>query len=253
MSLFLSFLILGAQFRALPLSILYLFLSLHFWISSSSGPESRKTFVIVRVIELTNLLLSVSLKEQSINGKKHEIPKFSLEFIRFFSAGKPLEMRKKNRIRVVYFLTLGGILLWLGIIFLAPYLKSQGSGLNIFAYLIFTPICHQIPDRSFLLFGHPLAVCARCLGIYFGFLGGMGLYVFRRGFSGTALPEVRTFVLITSPLVFDAIGNFLHLWSTPNWIRFSTGFLWGLILPFYFITGISDFFIKRDREKAKRT
>jgi uncharacterized membrane protein len=155
-----------------------------------------------------------------------------------------------NRIRVVYFLTLAGILLWLGLIFLAPYLKSQGSGLNSFVYLIFEPICHQIPARSFFLFGHPLAVCGRCLGIYFGFLGGIGLYAFRRGFSTTALPRVRTFILATSPLIFDAMGNFFHFWNTPHWIRFLTGFLWGLILPFYFITGVSDFFINRDREKA---
>lgn len=161
-------------------------------------------------------------------------------------------MKRKKRIEVVYFLTLAGILLWLGLIFLAPYLKSQNSGLNIFAYLIFEPICHQIPARSFYVFGHPLAVCGRCLGIYFGFLGGMGLYAFRRGFSDTSLPGIRTFILATSPLVFDAMGNFFHLWNSPHWIRFLTGFIWGLILPFYFITGVSDFFIQRDRDKAKK-
>ncbi len=161
-------------------------------------------------------------------------------------------MRTKSRIRLVYFLTLAGILLWLGLIFLAPYLKSRDSGLNNFAYLIFAPICHQIPARSFFLFGHPLAVCGRCLGIYFGFLGGMGLFAFRRGFSITTLPRIRTFFLATSPLVFDGIGNFFHLWSTPHWIRFLTGFLWGLILPFYFITGVSDYFIQRNREKDKK-
>jgi len=162
-------------------------------------------------------------------------------------------MKTKSRVRLVYFLTLAGTLLWLGLIFLAPYLKSRDSGLNIFAYLIFAPICHQIPARSFFLFGHPLAVCGRCLGIYFGFLGGMGLYAFRRRFSVTTLPRIRTFILATSPLVLDGMGNFFHLWSTPHWIRFLTGFLWGLILPFYFITGVSDFFINRDREKAERS
>ena len=160
-------------------------------------------------------------------------------------------MKRKNKVGLVYFLTLAGILLWLGLIFLAPYLKSQDSGLNIFAYLIFAPICHQIPARSFFLFGHPLAVCGRCLGIYFGFLGGMGLYALRRGFSDTVLPRIRIFILVTSPLVFDAMGNFFHIWNTSNWIRFLTGFLWGLILPFYFITGVSDFFINREGKKAK--
>jgi uncharacterized membrane protein len=79
----------------------------------------------------------------------------------------------------------------------------------------------------------------------------MGLYALRRGFSDMALPRIRTFILVTSPLVFDAMGNFFNLWNTSNWIRFLTGFLWGLILPFYFIIGVSDFFINRDRKKAK--
>jgi len=160
-------------------------------------------------------------------------------------------MRKRTRIALVYSLTLGGILLWLGVIFLAPYLKSQASGLNIFAYAVFAPICHQIPARSFFFFGHPLAVCARCLGIYFGFLGGIGLYPFLRGFSDTTLPKSRTFILVVFPLVFDALGNLFHLWSTSHWIRFSTGFLWGLILPFYFVTGVADFFLNKTRKKAK--
>jgi uncharacterized membrane protein len=159
-------------------------------------------------------------------------------------------MQKRNKILLVYFLTLGGILLWLGIIFLAPFLKSRASGLNIFAYAVFTPICHQIPTRSFFLFGHPLAVCARCLGIYFGFLGGLGLYPLKRGFSEILIPKILTFILVTAPLVIDALGNLFHIWSTSNWVRFLTGILWGFILPFYFITGVSDFFLNRAREKA---
>ena len=32
----------------------------------------------------------------------------------------------------------------------------------------FSLLCHQDPDRSFLLGGAPAAVCVRCLGIYWG-------------------------------------------------------------------------------------
>ena len=34
--------------------------------------------------------------------------------------------------------------------------------------LSFAAVCHQIPDRSFAWAGAPLAVCARCLGLYAG-------------------------------------------------------------------------------------
>jgi uncharacterized membrane protein len=162
-------------------------------------------------------------------------------------------MNRKRRILLVYYLTLGGIIIWLGVIFLAPYLRSRDSSLSAFAYSVFTPICHQIPSRSFHLFGQPLAVCARCLGIYFGVLGGTGLYPLINGFSKLALPRARTFILVSLPIIIDAGGNFLHLWVSSHRIRFMTGSLWGLILPFYFIVGVSDFFLKRAQEKSKRT
>jgi uncharacterized membrane protein len=32
----------------------------------------------------------------------------------------------------------------------------------------FALVCHQRPERCFWIFGAPIAVCARCLGIYIG-------------------------------------------------------------------------------------
>ena len=154
-------------------------------------------------------------------------------------------MNSKNKAFFIYFLTLGGILIWLGIIFLAPYLKSRSSDLSLFIYVCFSPTCHQIPSRSFFLFGYPLAVCGRCLGIYFGFLGGTVLYPFPRGFSNRNVPKARTFILISLPVVIDTMGNFFHLWMTPIWVRFFFGFLWGTILPFYFIGGLTDVFTRK--------
>jgi len=156
-------------------------------------------------------------------------------------------MRKKSKAFILYILTLAGIIIWLGIIFLAPYLKSQSSGLNTYLYSCFSPICHQIPARSFFLFSYPLAVCGRCLGIYFGFLGGTILYPFLKGFSNLKLPRAQTLILISLPVVIDTAGNFFRLWMTSNWLRFLTGFLWGLILPFYFIIGFTDIFLRKKR------
>ncbi len=40
-------------------------------------------------------------------------------------------------------------------------------------YLIFSAICHQLPDRSWHIHGEPLAACIRCTAIYYGFLAGL--------------------------------------------------------------------------------
>lgn len=160
-------------------------------------------------------------------------------------------MKTKTKILIVNVFTLVGSIIWLGLIFLAPYLKSQSSIWNRIIYAAFSPICHQIPSRCFKLFGYPLAVCTRCLGIYIGFFTGAGIYSFlKKGLSEFSVPQKKSFILVSFPIVIDTIGNFFSLWMTPAWIRFALGFIWGIILPFYFITGITDaFVIRKVKEK----
>lgn len=154
-------------------------------------------------------------------------------------------MKTKTRILIVFYSTLAGTLLWLGTVFFAPYLRSQSSSLSNLLYALFSSVCHQIPSRSFICFGYPLAVCARCLGIYVGFLGGVGLYPIAKGFSTMTLPKTWLFLLLSLPIGIDALGNFAGLWITTSWLRFVFGGIWGFILPFYFIYGIVDLIRKR--------
>ncbi|MFP4082754.1 MAG: DUF2085 domain-containing protein [Candidatus Aminicenantes bacterium] len=158
-------------------------------------------------------------------------------------------MKFHNKIFLVYFLSLLGIILWIVLIFLAPYLKSVSSPWHIFLYTLFAPICHQAPERSFFLCGYPLAVCARCLGIYSGFLAGTGVYPFLKGFSSLTMPKTINFLLLSLPIGIDTLGNFFHIWNTTNTARFFIGFLWGTILPFYFIYGLSDLWLNLPGKK----
>lgn len=154
----------------------------------------------------------------------------------------------RRRILLVYLATLAGILAWLGAIGLAPYLRSRGVSLGKFIYVCFSPVCHQIPARSFFAWGYPLAVCARCLGIYSGFLAGMALYPFLQGFSTVGLPKTKVFLVLTAPIAVDTVGNFFRLWATSNILRLGTGFLWGTILPFYLLTGLAELALKDKKQ-----
>jgi uncharacterized membrane protein len=51
-------------------------------------------------------------------------------------------------------------------------------------------------------------------------------------------------------VALDFIGNLLSLWRSSNGLRFSTGFIWGAVLPFYFIPGMVDFLLKLKTKKA---
>ena len=64
---------------------------------------------------------------------------------------------------------------------MAPYLSGGGYSLIALAiFWFFSPVCQQDPARSFWIFGAPVAVCARCLGIYLGAAVGAWVPVPRR-------------------------------------------------------------------------
>lgn len=153
-------------------------------------------------------------------------------------------------VRAVWLLTVFGAFLWLGAVFLAPWLAGRGaSGPARFVYAVFAPVCHQIPGRCFALEGHPLAVCGRCLGVYAGFAAGLLVYPLARGFSRTALPPVSLFLLLVLPLAADGAAGVIGLWRSPIGLRFATGFVWGTVLPFYFVTGLADL-VRARRDRA---
>ena len=152
----------------------------------------------------------------------------------------------RSVVRPVFILACLGTTAWVAAIFLAPYLRSRSADAGAaFLYSLFAPVCHQIPGRSFFFHGFPLAVCTRCLGIYVGSLAGLALYPIVRGFSKLALPAGRLFLLASIPIGLDFTGGLLGLWSSPNGLRFATGLLWGPLLPYYLITGVSELVLWR--------
>lgn len=52
----------------------------------------------------------------------------------------------------------------------APLAASMARPETWFLYHAFDLFCHQQPERSWQIDGYPLAVCARCFGVYTGVL-----------------------------------------------------------------------------------
>jgi uncharacterized membrane protein len=121
-----------------------------------------------------------------------------------------------------------------------PVLASSGcpAAAALF-YFFFSPVCHQMPERSFALLGLPLAVCHRCCGIYLGlFLGSL----LKNPWMHRSPAARRGWVLAAMvPLVLDALLPYSGLWVNTSISRFATGLLFGILIASLLVRGIEEF------------
>ena len=136
---------------------------------------------------------------------------------------------------------LAGAASLLGMIVLAPLLRARGSlVLSQVFYQFFRAACHQMPERSFHVAGYPLAVCARCTGLYVGALAGVAAYPLARRLTRTDAPDRVWLVLAAVPTAVDFALGFFHVWENTHWSRFSTALLLGAASAFYVVPGLVD-------------
>ena len=121
----------------------------------------------------------------------------------------------------------------------APMLASQAHFAPAsFIYLIFSNVCHQIPDRSFIVAGFPLAICHRCSGIYLGLMLGS---LFKNPFLHHSAEIRRVWVLASIvPLLIDALLPVVGIWTGSPASRFLTGLLFGTMLSALLFQGILE-------------
>ncbi|MDT7542305.1 MAG: hypothetical protein QOE33_2209 [Acidobacteriota bacterium] len=130
---------------------------------------------------------------------------------------------------------------FVGLIFAAPVLEAHGAGVGAWAiYHLFAPLCHQLPERSFYVGGHPLAVCARCAGVYVGYAVCLALYPLARNLRRTDTPRRAWLVAASLPCVADFLVNFTGLWYNTHASRAVTGALFGASAVFYTLPGLVE-------------
>ena len=136
-------------------------------------------------------------------------------------------------------------------IFAAPLFENIGyPKLAHVFYLGFSDSCHQQDVRSFHLNGTKLAVCSRCFGIYFGLILASIFYPFIHEKN----LHPRILIIFLMPLALDGTTQLLGFRQSNNTLRFITGLLFGIILPFYInpalkqvVLTIKDIYIRGKR------
>jgi uncharacterized membrane protein len=132
-------------------------------------------------------------------------------------------------------------LLPVALIFAAPFFRANGQEFSALAiYESFSKLCHQIPERAFHVVGHPLAVCARCLGLYTGLAAGILFFPLMRSLRSTR-PPARIWLFIAAvPTAIDFALGFLGVWQNTHLSRFVTGALLGAAAAVFILPGLLD-------------
>lgn len=146
--------------------------------------------------------------------------------------------RRGFRVWLAWF---GGVFIWLAAVFAAPLLENNGNlAFADAVYGFFSWLCHQMRERSFLIKGEPLAVCARCLGIYAGIFVGSLVYPMFYEWKNEVAPRRSWLFIAPIPMVFDFGLTFFDIWENTHFSRFTTALPFGFIVPFYVVPALLD-------------
>ncbi|HWS55210.1 MAG TPA: DUF2085 domain-containing protein [Pyrinomonadaceae bacterium] len=131
--------------------------------------------------------------------------------------------------------------LFVGVVLLAPAARAAGWVLlSEVLYGSFRLACHQMPERAFAVAGHPLAVCARCSGLYAGALAGFLVYPLARAVARTDAPRRGWLLWAAAPTSVDFALGVLGLWENTHWSRFLTALPLGATAAFYIVPGLVE-------------
>jgi uncharacterized membrane protein len=101
-------------------------------------------------------------------------------------------------------------------------------------------ICHRIPERSFLINGAPMPLCARCTGIYLGVMISCLIAIASGRTRVSRLPPPSVAIVLGLFVVImgiDGVNSYIHLfpggtgvYEPHNWLRLVTGMYCGVTI-----------------------
>ncbi len=186
--------------------------------------------------------------------------------------------------KIPYLFLLVALILFNGLILLTPLVASQDAGVGNLLYIAFAPTCHQLTSRSLCLFksggngqlsigdcmqsdvlsltrantvvrgdetGYKFPVCARDMGIYLAMLLGMLILPFIWKIEGEEWPNKWILVAAAVPIGIDGTTQLFGFRESSNFLREITGFIIGIVLPFYLVPMLNSlyFFLLQKKEE----
>jgi uncharacterized membrane protein len=117
--------------------------------------------------------------------------------------------------------------------------------------------CHRFVSHSFTINGRPMALCARCTGMYLG----MALTVLLLGLAGRirrtdlpAMPIMAVLIFFVGLMGLDGLNSvgyslpiLPHLYEPQNWLRLVTGMGTGLAMGTFILPALGQTLWHTDR------
>jgi uncharacterized membrane protein len=122
---------------------------------------------------------------------------------------------------------------------LPPWLEEGGRPGSRWVRMAYAPVCHQDPDRSLHLGGRPLAVCARCAGLYLGGTLGLAAGALGRGGRRWRL-RPRWLAVALAPTALDAAVHLVTGSGLPGPARALISVPGGVACGLFLAIGLED-------------
>lgn len=153
--------------------------------------------------------------------------------------------KAQRRLVLVWTASVLTVLALSSLIVIAP-LTAESQVSNTL-YRAFAGLCHQLPERSYFVDGHKLAVCSRCTGLYAGFAFTMLLYPLLRPLKTIHWPPREWLIWSALPLAIDFGLTFFGIWENTHTSRLLTGALLGSVSVFYVMPGLAELTTRKTR------
>lgn len=101
--------------------------------------------------------------------------------------------------------------------------KYNGKGIKIWLFMMKVGAklgCHQKPERSFFFRGYQFPVCARCTGIYIGYLLAILLFKY-------LTIRFLTCIALNIPMLVDGLSQYKKYRESTQFLRLITGIMGG--------------------------
>ncbi len=154
---------------------------------------------------------------------------------------------------LVWAIVAAGSLLMTVLIAGAPVARANNfTALSFTIYQAFSYVCHQLPDRSFFIDGYPLAVCARCTGVYFAFAATVVSYPLITSLRRTHVPDRKWLLIAAAPQAIDVGLGLTGIWENTHWSRFGTGALLGGVAAFFVMPALAELSLRFKTSRTSR-